>query len=92
MAVAEFSVIPVVEGSLRPYVKKALARVEQSGLKYEIGAMSTTIEGDFDAIIDVIRDARQTIIDAGIDRVITSIKIDERSSGLTIEGKLDGLR
>lgn len=92
MAVAEFSVVPVVEGSLRRYVKTALEVVRESGLKYEVGAMGTTIEGDYEELMAVITAARQAVLDVGADRVITSIKVDERVGGLSIEGKLDGLR
>jgi uncharacterized protein (TIGR00106 family) len=92
MAVAEFSVIPVVEGSLRPYVEAAVSVVKESGLKYEIGAMGTTFEGGLDEIIDVIRKAHQAVLEAGAGRVITSVKIDDRPSGISIEGKLEGLR
>ncbi len=92
MAVAEFSVIPIAEGSLRPYVKAALAVVRRSGLKYEVGAMGTTLEGDYGQLMDVIADARQAVLDAGATRVITSIKVDEREGGVSIDGKLEGLR
>lgn len=92
MVVAEFSVVPVVEGTLRPYVGAALEVVKQSGLKYEVGAMATTIEGDYERVMEVISDARKAVFAAGAGRVITSIKIDEREGGLTIDGKLEGLR
>lgn len=92
MVVAEFSVVPILDGSLRPYVCAALEVVRNSGLKYEVGAMATTIEGEYDRVMEVIRDARQAVFNAGASRVITSIKVDEREGGLSMEGKLEGLR
>lgn len=91
MVVAEFSVIPVMEGSLRPHIKAALQVVEASGLKYEVGAMATTLEGEYDRVMEVVRDARQAVLDSGATRVITTIKLDEREGGLSMDGKLKGL-
>lgn len=92
MVVAEFSVVPVVSGSLRPYVKAALAEIERSGLKFEVGAMGTTLEGELDDILAAIRRAHQAVMAAGAGRLVTSIKIDERRDGLTMAGKLKGFR
>lgn len=92
MVVAEFTIIPIVEGSLRPYVKKAIAELEKSGLKYEVGAMGTTIEGTLDEVFEVVKSAHRAVLAGGAGRVITSIKIDDRGNGLTIEGKLEGFR
>lgn len=92
MAVAEFSVIPLVDESLRPYVKAAISVVDRSGLRYEVGAMGTTIEGDLDEIIEVIKQAHRAVLEAGASRIVTSIKIDDRPAGVSIEGKLEGLR
>ncbi|MBI5870392.1 MAG: MTH1187 family thiamine-binding protein [Actinobacteria bacterium] len=92
MVVAEFTVIPIVEGSLRPFVKAAVAEVEKAGLKFEVGAMGTTVEGTLDEVLEVVKSAHRAVLAAGAGRVITSIKIDDRDSGLTIEGKLEGFR
>jgi uncharacterized protein (TIGR00106 family) len=91
MAVAEFSVIPIIEGSLRPMVKIAIDVVKTSGLKYDVGAMGTTIEGDLEEILSVVAETHRAVLGAGANRVVTSIKIDDRPSGVSIEGKLEGL-
>jgi len=92
MVVAEFSIIPIVEGSLRPFVKTAVASLDTSGLKYEVGAMGTTVEGTLDEVFEAIKSAHLAVIAAGAGRVVTSIKIDDRTGGLSIEGKLEGFR
>lgn len=92
MAVAEFSVTPIVEGSLREYVKLAIEEVSKSGLSYEVGAMGTTIEGELDQLLEVVSKAHQAVRAAGAGRVITSVRIDDRDFALSIKGKLEGLR
>ncbi|MCI4463251.1 MAG: thiamine-binding protein, partial [Caldisericum sp.] len=46
MAIVEFTVIPAVsEEKIYEIVDKAIKVVIDSGLKYEVGANSTTVEG-----------------------------------------------
>lgn len=92
MVVAEFSVIPAVEGSLRPFVRAAIDEIEKSGLNYEVGAMGTTMEGELGEVLEAIRKAHRAVLAAGANRLVTSIKIDERRDGLSMEGKLEGFR
>ena len=92
MIVAEFNVVPATDGSLRPFVKAAVAEIAKSGLRYEVGAMGTTVEGEFDEVLEAIKNAHRAVLAAGAGRVVTSIKIDERRDGLSIEGKLKGFR
>jgi uncharacterized protein (TIGR00106 family) len=92
MAVAEFSVIPIVEGSLRRYVKIAVEEIKSSGLTYQVGAMGTTIEGELEQVLAAMAAAHRAVRDAGAGRVVTSIKIDDRDGELTIKGKLEGLQ
>jgi uncharacterized protein (TIGR00106 family) len=92
VVVAEFSVIPAVDGSFRPYVKAAIAEIEKSGLKYEVGAMGTTLEGELDDVLEAIKNAHSAVLEAGAGRVVTSIKIDQRPGGLSMKEKLEGFR
>jgi uncharacterized protein (TIGR00106 family) len=92
MVVAEFSVVPIKEQSLRPFVRIALGELEKSGLKFEVGAMGTTVEGELDQVLEAVKNAHRAVLAAGAGRVITSIKIDDRESGVSMEGKLEGLR
>lgn len=55
--VAEFSIIPVgKEESISKYVTRAVEIVKSSGLQYQVGAMGTTIEGEWDDVVNVIGD------------------------------------
>jgi uncharacterized protein (TIGR00106 family) len=92
MVVAEFSVTPVVGGSLTQYIDAAIDVVKKSGLKYEVDAMGTTVEGDLDQVLDVIKMAHRAAMDVGAGRVLTEIRIDDRKAGVSIEGELKGYR
>jgi uncharacterized protein YqgV (UPF0045/DUF77 family) len=54
--------------------------------------MGTTVEGELDQVLEAVKNAHRAVLAAGAGRVITSIKIDDRESGVSMEGKLEGLR
>lgn len=85
MVVVEFSITPVVGGELSPFVDAAVDEVKKSGLKYEVEAMGTTVEGDLDQVLNVVKNAHQAVREKGADRVLTEIRIDDRAEGVTIE-------
>lgn len=93
MAIAEFAVIPIVEESkVNKVVEKAIEVVQKSGLKFEVGANGTTIEGDLGELLDVIKEAHIVARDYGSGRVYTVIKIDDRKDGVTISEKIKKFR
>jgi uncharacterized protein (TIGR00106 family) len=92
MVVAEFSVTPVIGENLRPYVDAAIEVVKKSGLNYEVDAMSTTVEGELDQVLDVVKKAHRAVMGMGAGRVLTEIRIDEREIGVSMEEELEGYR
>lgn len=80
MAVVELSIVPIgVEStSLSSYVAQAIRMLKASPLKFELTAMGTIITGDLDEILKTIRQMHESFFDAGLKRVITQIKIDDR--------------
>lgn len=96
MVIADVAVVP-----LRPYkgeeemykvVDACIEEIKNSGLKYEIGAMSTTIEGDFDEVFDLLKKIHKIPFELGCKRVITTARIDEKAGGITIDEKLKNHR
>ena len=68
--------------------KGIIAEIEKSGLKCEIGAMSTTVEGDFDEVFELLKKVHKIPFNLGCERVITVARVDEKAGGLTIDEKL----
>jgi uncharacterized protein (TIGR00106 family) len=58
-------------------VARCLEVVAASGLDYRLHAMGTTLEGDLDQVLDVVRRCFQAL-EADCDRISCSIKIDSR--------------
>lgn len=92
MVIADIAVMPLVpavsEDELYKQVDAAIDYIKSSGLKYEIGAMSTTVEGEYDEVLDLIKKVHRIPFEVGSERVITVVRIDEKKGGLTIDEKL----
>ncbi len=85
-----FSVAPSgtgrADGSVSDAVAAAVRVVRESGLPNRTDAMFTTIEGDWDACLDVVRRATEAVAPFG-SRVSLVLKADIRPGH---EGELDG--
>jgi uncharacterized protein (TIGR00106 family) len=87
MILAELCIYPVDKGdSLSAYVARSLDIIDRSGLPYRCHAMGTTIEGEFEEVMAVVRqcfeDLRQDCR-----RVECSVRFDYREGA---SGRLEG--
>ena len=96
MAMIDLSVVPVGTSSpsVSDYVAGAVKILkDEPGIKYELTAMNTVIEGDLDKLLELAQKMHNSAFDAGAKRVVTTIRIDERSDKpLTIEGKIRAVK
>lgn len=76
--VVEFSVVPVGRGEeLAGPVARILDLVDTSGLPYQLTAMGTLVEGDWDEVLGLVRRCHEAMRgESG--RVLTHIAIDDR--------------
>ncbi|KUP95518.1 MTH1187 family thiamine-binding protein [Thermobifida cellulosilytica] len=83
--IVAFSVTPIGVGeSVAPAVARAVKVVRDSGLPNRTDAMFTSIEGEWDEVMDVVRRAVEAAAE-GASRVSLVLKADIR------EGVTDGL-
>jgi uncharacterized protein (TIGR00106 family) len=80
MAIVAVSISPVGEGpSVGRWVGEALRVLEaQDEVRFELGPMFTTLEGDLGAIFALIQRMQEAVFAKGARRVSTVIKVDER--------------
>ncbi|NLI92489.1 MAG: MTH1187 family thiamine-binding protein [Peptococcaceae bacterium] len=94
MAIVAVNMVPLGMGSsVSKYVAAAeKVIVDRPGIKRQVGPMFTTLEGDLDEIMKAIREMQESVFATGVDRVITTIKIDDRrDKNATMEAKLASL-
>ena len=91
MIVADFSMVPMGSGtSVAKYIRSVYDLLSESGVKFVPGPMSTSVETkSFEELFDLIEKANQRLEDMGVQRIITSVKIDYRlDKEISIESKL----
>jgi uncharacterized protein YqgV (UPF0045/DUF77 family) len=76
-----------------PVIDKAIQAIQASGVKYQVGPLETTLEGDnLDELLEVAKSAHRACFAAGAESVVSIIKIAESVHGTTIEGKVSKYR
>lgn len=55
MILLEFSIFPIGKGeSVGPYVARSLDIIDKSGVRYQLHAMGTILEGEWDEVMGVV--------------------------------------
>ncbi|WP_101772900.1 MTH1187 family thiamine-binding protein [Peptostreptococcus faecalis] len=92
MVIGDIAVMP-----LRPYgseeemykiVDACIDLIKDSGLKYEISANNTTVEGELDEVFELAKAVHQLPFELNCERVITIFRVDQKKGGITIDEKL----
>jgi len=79
-ALAEIQVVPIGAGvSVRAQVKRAHALLVESGLRCELHAYGTNVEGELDDIFAAVRRIHETLHAEGVVRLSTAIKLGTRT-------------
>ena len=95
MIVADLSMIPMGERtSASRYVRAVHQVLKESGLNFVPGPMSTTLEAEsMDEIFDVTKKANEALAQLGVQRVVTTLKIDYRTDKeISIDTKMSTIR
>ena len=89
-AIVDFTLIPIGVGvSLSPYVAACEKLLAKAGLKTQLHANGTNIEGELNEVLDAVRRCHEAIHAMGAPRISTVIKIDTRvDRAQTIEEKV----
>ena len=72
-------------------VDEVIAYIKSTGLKCYVGPFETAIEGDYDELMDIVKECQHIAVRAGAPSVLAYIKVDYRPEGdvLTIERKVE---
>lgn len=68
-----------------PYVDRAIEVIAASGVKYVVNPMDTTMEGDLDQLLDIIKQMNLAMIEFGSPSVLSQIKISYRPTGISMD-------
>ena len=87
--IVEFSLVPIGEGEeLSRHIAEIVDIIDRSGLSYQLTAMGTIVEGDWDEVFGLIRQCHERMREFA-NRVYTCITVDDRGDATNrIEGKV----
>lgn len=92
--IADLSVVPIGVGvSLSPYVAACEKILADAGLKTQLHANGTNIEGEWNAVFDAIRRCHEVVHEMGAPRITTVIKVGTRVDRVqTMENKVQSVQ
>ena len=78
LVIAEIQVAPSPPGTPEDphaHVEAAIAVIKASGLRHEVGALGTTLEGEADEVWAILRAAHEAMIAAGATSGLSHVKV-----------------
>lgn len=79
---ASLQILPIVQDK-HPYlwVDEAIAVIEQSNIKYEVGPFATVVEGTYDEVLNVISSINNYLQKNGCVEWILNVQLQIRANG-----------
>jgi uncharacterized protein (TIGR00106 family) len=68
-----------------PYVDRAIEVIAASGVKYVVNPMETTMEGDLDQLLDIVKQMNLAMIEFGSPSVMSQVKISYKPAGVSMD-------
>jgi len=69
-------------------VDEVIKMIQDSGVKYIVGPMETTMEGELDELLEIVKKAQTICVREGASRVLSVVKIDYKPEGVTMDEKI----
>jgi uncharacterized protein YqgV (UPF0045/DUF77 family) len=67
-----------------PYVDRAIELIDQSGVRYRVGPLETTMEGDLPELLKIVEKVHEEMVKMGCDSVLAQVKILYQPDGISI--------
>jgi uncharacterized protein (TIGR00106 family) len=92
--IADFCLIPLGAGqSLSPYIAECQLILGELGLEHALHAYGTTIEGEWDTVMEAIKRCHHRVHEMGAPRISTSLKLGTRTDrDDSMQAKIDSVR
>lgn len=84
----ELQVIPCGAEDVYGVVDSVIAMIADRGVKYVVGPMGTTMEGELHQLLEIVEEAQTLCVEKGASRIMSVVKIDYKPEGSTIDEKI----
>ena len=90
----DLAVVPIgPDLSLSRYVAACQRVLADAGLKTELHAFGTNVEGEWDAVFDAVRKCHESVHELGATRILTTIKAATRTDReVSLEAPVESVR
>jgi uncharacterized protein (TIGR00106 family) len=68
-----------------PYVDRAIQVIQESGVKYQVSSLETTMEGDIEQLLAIVKKMNDAMIEFGSPSVLSQIKILFNPQGASMD-------
>ncbi len=78
--IADFTIVPIGTGvSLSPYIAVCQKVLRNAGLKVQLHANGTNLEGEWDTVFAAVKRCHEAVHQMGAPRIFTTLKIGTRT-------------
>ncbi|GIN85076.1 hypothetical protein J6TS2_14620 [Heyndrickxia sporothermodurans] len=86
-ALVSIQIIPKTKNGedVIPYVDEAISIIDQSGVKYQVHPLETTMEGELTELFAIIEKMNKRMMELGCINVISQIKVLYQPSGASMD-------
>lgn len=74
-------IVPISKEHPYPIIDKAIEVIKNSGVDYRVGAMETVMQGDYETLMRVVKEAQEICLANGADEVVVTLKVHARRNG-----------
>jgi uncharacterized protein YqgV (UPF0045/DUF77 family) len=75
-----------------PYVDRAIQVIQESGVKYQVSSLETTMEGDIEQLLSIVKKMNDAMIEFGSPSVLSQIKILFNPQGASMDKLMEKYR
>lgn len=86
-ALVSIQIIPKTPNgeSVIPYVDAAIAVIHESGVKYQVNPLETTMEGQLSHLLSIVKKMNEKMIELGCQGALSQVKISYNPSGVSMD-------
>ncbi|TFB13115.1 thiamine-binding protein [Filobacillus milosensis] len=86
-ALLSVQIIPKTQNNddVIPYVDEAIKVIDESGVKYQVNPLETTMEGELTELLAIVEKMNEKMVEVGCPSVMSQIKIVYNPKGASMD-------
>jgi len=89
--IGEITVVPQAEEPARKIVAEAVEEIAAHGLRYDVTASGTCVEGDLNDILAAVRAIEMRLSSGGVERALIELRLQLEPHPETLEHQIEGI-